>query len=164
MTVSAAQETGRVNLHATALVAHGSGVLVFGRSGAGKSSLALAVVERARLAGRFALLVADDRVWLSAVAGRLVAEAPAAIAGLVEIRGCGPVPCGCERRAVIDRVVRLVDATDAPRVADEAATETLLGVSLPRLDLAVGESAGGARALLAWLDRPGGRLSGDSCP
>lgn len=154
-----AQETGRVNLHATALVAGGSGVLVFGRSGAGKSALALSAIDLARLAGRFATLVADDRVWLSVVSGRLVAEAPAAIAGLVEIRGCGPVPCPCEPRAVIDRVVWLVSAADAPRVADEAATEVLLGVSLPRLDLAEGESAGGARALLAWLDRPGGRLS-----
>ncbi|MCO5155404.1 MAG: HPr kinase/phosphatase C-terminal domain-containing protein [Aquamicrobium sp.] len=164
MTASATQDAGRVNLHATAIVAGGSGVLIFGRSGAGKSSLALAVIERARLAGRFAALVADDRVWLSAVSGRLVAEVPAAIAGLVEIRGCGPVPSPCEPRAVVDRVVRLVEATDAPRVADEAATEAILGVSLPRLDLSEGESAGGARALLAWLDRPGGRLPSGPCP
>lgn len=155
---------GRVNLHATALVAGATGVLVFGRSGAGKSSLALAAIDLARAGGRFAALVADDRVWVSAVAGRLVAEAPAAIAGLVEIRGCGPVPCPCEPRAVIDRAVRLVDAAGAPRVADEAATETILGLALPRLDLAECRSAGGARALLAWLDRAGGRLPGNSCP
>jgi len=167
MTASGAPEAevdGRVNLHATALVAGASGVLVFGPSGAGKSSLALATVDLARLRGRFAALVADDRVWVSPVAGRLVAEAPAAIAGLVEIRGCGPVPSPHEPRAVIDRVVRLVDAAEAPRVADEAATETILGISLPRLDLAARESAGGARALLAWLDMAGGRFPGASCP
>ena len=56
-------------------------------AGPGKSSLALAVVEHFRLRGRFAALVADDGVWLSVAAGRLVAEAPQAIAGLVEIRG-----------------------------------------------------------------------------
>lgn len=143
---------GRVNLHATALVASGTGVLVLGRSDAGKSSLALAAIDLARAGGRHAALVADDRVWLRAASGRLIADAPAAIAGLVEIRGCGPVACSHEPRAVIDRVVRLVAADDAPRVADEAATETILGLALPRLDLAERQSSGGARALLAWLD------------
>ena len=167
MTASGAPEAevdGRVNLHATALVAGASGVLVFGPSGAGKSSLALAAIDLAHHHGRFAALVADDRVWVSLAGGRLVAAVPAVLAGLVEVRGCGPVATRHEPRAVIDRVVRLVEAAEAPRVADEAATETILGISLPRLDLAARESAGGARALLAWLDMAGGRFPGASCP
>lgn len=143
---------GRVNLHATALVAGGAGVLVFGPSGAGKTSLALAAIAMEQALGRFAMLVADDRVWLSVAAGRLVAEVPEAIAGLVEIRGLGPVDILAERRAVIDRVVRLVPRAQAPRVAGEGALdEPLPGIRLPRLDLPEHAIEGGARALCAWL-------------
>ena len=150
---------GRVNLHATALVASGVGILVFGASGAGKTSLALAAIAMERARGRFAALVADDRVWLSVAAGRLVAEVPQPIAGLVEIRGLGPVAIAAERRAVIDRAVRLVPRAEAPRVAGEAAVEPVLGIALPRLDLAENEVEGNARALCAWLEPGSDRLS-----
>jgi len=145
---------GRVNLHATALVAGAAGVLVFGPSGAGKTALALAAIAMERARGRFAMLVADDRVWLSVAAGRLVAEVPEPIAGLAEIRGLGPVPVAAERQAVIDRVVRLVPRAQAPRLAgDGAFDEPLPGIRLPRLDLPEHEIEGGARALCAWLER-----------
>ena len=49
-------------VHATAIVIGETGVLIRGRSGSGKSSLALALVARVRLAGGFAAFVADDRV------------------------------------------------------------------------------------------------------
>ena len=151
---------GRINLHATALVADGQGVLVFGPSGAGKTALALATIAMAHAQGRFAMLVADDRVWLSVAAGRLVAEAPEAIAGLAEIRGLGPVAVAAERRAVIDRVVRLIPRAQAPRLAgDGARDEPVPGVLLPRLDLAEREIEGGARALCAWLRRADSSLS-----
>lgn len=151
---------GRVNVHATALVAGGAGVLVFGPSGAGKTALALAAIAMERAQGRFAALVADDRAWLSLAGGRLVAAAPEAIAGLVEIRGLGPVAVAAERRAVIDRVVRLVPRPQAPRLAGEGAfDEPLPGIRLPRLDLPEREIEGGARALCAWLRQPHGSLS-----
>src|SRR6185437_7376254 len=50
-----------------------------GKSGAGKSDLAL------RLIGRGAVLVSDDRCELSVERNRLVARAPRAIAGLLEL-------------------------------------------------------------------------------
>jgi len=142
----------RVNLHATAIVAAGLGVLILGPSGAGKSSLALTVIALLQAQGRFAALIADDRVWVSAVGGHLVAEVPRPIVGLVEIRGFGPASIAHERRAILDRAVRLVSREQAPRVAVEDAVETMLGVALPRLDLAEGDAAGAARALVAWLE------------
>lgn len=158
----AGETGGRVNLHATAVVAGAAGILILGPSGAGKSSLALALIGLFRARGRFAALVADDRVWVAAAGGRLVAEVPELIAGLVEIRGFGPAPAAHERRAVLDRAVRLVPREAAPRVAVEDAVETVLGLALPRLDLAEGDAAGAARALAAWLApraaSPGGRL------
>lgn len=147
---------GSVNLHATVVVAGAAGVMILGPSGAGKTSLALALVEHFSVRGRFAALVADDGVWLKAVAGRLVAEVPAAIAGLAEIRGLGPVRRPHEPRAVIDRVVRLVPRAEAPRIAAEGASETVHGLALPALTLAEGDTAAAVRALAAWLDPEAG--------
>lgn len=152
-------DAGRINLHATAFVADATGVLILGPSGAGKSSLALSAIALLHAQGRFATLVADDRVWVSVAGGRLLAEAPQTIAGLVEIRGCGPVTIAHERRAILDRAVRLMRCEDAPRMAAEDVTETVLGVTLPRLDLAANEPAGAARALVAWLENPSNRAN-----
>ena len=57
--------------------------LLLGESGAGKSDLAL------RLIAAGAQLVADDRVELSVESNRLIARAPANLAGLIEIRNVG---------------------------------------------------------------------------
>jgi HPr kinase/phosphorylase len=97
---------GGSTVHATALVIDETGILVRGASGAGKTSLALALIARARAEGRFARLVADDRVALQLRHGRIVMRAPAAIAGLVEIRGAGigkiPVVESCLLRLIVD--------------------------------------------------------------
>ena len=68
-----------MQLHATCLARDDEGLLLLGSAGAGKSDLAL------RLLDHGFLLVADDRVDIEA--GR--ARAPAALAGLLEVRGLG---------------------------------------------------------------------------
>jgi len=77
-------------VHATAVAAPevtGSpdrAVLLIGPSGAGKSDLALRLLDRGWR------LVADDRVVLHADAkGRVLASAPAVLAGMIEARGLG---------------------------------------------------------------------------
>ncbi len=74
-----------VNIHATCLVVEKKGVLLLGKSGAGKSDLALRLIDEG------ARLVADDRVELYLARGRLKARAPKSIAGLMEVRGLGVV-------------------------------------------------------------------------
>ena len=59
--------------------------MIEGVPGAGKSSLALALVDRG------AVLVGDDGVLLELKANRLVAHPPPEIAGKLEIRGVGIV-------------------------------------------------------------------------
>lgn len=60
------------------------GILLRGPSGAGKSSAALSLIRQ--LGAR---LVADDRVILRPATAGLLAYAPPAIAGRVEVRGVG---------------------------------------------------------------------------
>jgi hypothetical protein len=74
-----------MNIHASCVAIGGAGVLLLGRSGAGKSDLALRLIDEG------AVLVADDRVLLSAKKGALHAGAPGTIHGMMEIRGLGIV-------------------------------------------------------------------------
>jgi serine kinase of HPr protein (carbohydrate metabolism regulator) len=140
----------RINLHATVVVANGTGLLIKGRSGSGKTSLALTLIDLCRARGSHACFVADDQVWLSVVNGRVVAHAPAEISGLVEMRGYGPALIAHEPRAVIDATITLVDPQDAPRVHLQE-SELQQGIILPKLTLAAANSAGSARAVLAWI-------------
>jgi hypothetical protein len=135
--------------HATALVMGDRGVLLRGHSGAGKSLLALLLVDRCKAAGRFACLVADDRVHLEAVAGRLVCSVPPAIAGLVEIRGSGPQPVDFERSAVLDLVVDLAEG--APRYPEQESV-VLEGVAVGYLALVAGDLLGALAAVLHRID------------
>lgn len=120
------------NHHATMVILGDRGVLLRGSSGAGKTALALALLDWAKAAGRFGRLVSDDQVLLSRSGGRILAEAPHAIEGLIELRGLGPVGIPFESRALVDLVVDLVDAASAPRF-QPGETVSLLGVALPSL-------------------------------
>jgi|KBSSwiStaDraftv2_1062776.scaffolds.fasta_scaffold66312_6 serine kinase of HPr protein (carbohydrate metabolism regulator) len=77
--VSAVSET----VHATCLSVEGCGVLLLGRSGSGKSDLALRLIDRG------ARLVSDDYTILSKIRGRLIATPPPSIKGKFEVRGIG---------------------------------------------------------------------------
>ena len=72
-------------LHAGCIAIGGRGVLIAGRSGSGKSDLALRLIDRG------ARLVSDDYTLVEARGGRLYARAPETIAGRMEIRGVGIV-------------------------------------------------------------------------
>jgi HPr kinase/phosphorylase len=76
-----------------------AGALLIAPSGCGKSALALALIETCPW--RRSALVADDAVILSTEAGAIVARAPEPIAGLIEIRGFGPVRVRAVERARI---------------------------------------------------------------
>jgi len=72
-------------IHATAVSIDGRGVLLLGASGAGKSDLALRLIDRG------AKLIADDRVDMIGDATKVMLSAPERIAGLIEVRGLGIV-------------------------------------------------------------------------
>ena len=119
-------------VHATCVAVGAAGVLIRGAPGAGKSSLALALIDAARRDGGHAALVADDRVRLEAVSGRLLATCPEALVGLIEIRGVGIR----EAPHLPETVIRLlVEFQPEPtRMPDEnAAIHMVEGVALPRL-------------------------------
>lgn len=121
------------DVHGTGIVVGGRGVLIRGASGAGKTLLALDLLDHAQGRGEAGLLVADDRVEIDGAGApdRLVMRPPQAIRGLVELRGRGLLAIPFAADAVVDLVVDLEDA-QLRMPEPEAFAVTLAGVSLPR--------------------------------
>jgi serine kinase of HPr protein (carbohydrate metabolism regulator) len=129
-------------IHASAVLVGARAVLIRGAAGAGKSSLALALL-RAGASGTFgfARLVGDDRVHLEAAHGRLLVRPAAALAGLIEVRGLGIRRVSFEPLAVVGLAVDL-EAADSERVpAAATAVAEIKGVAIPRLAVAPGADA-----------------------
>lgn len=63
----------------------GTGILIRGKSGVGKSETALGLIERG------AALVADDVVQIRNIGGEIIANAPELSRGYIEVRGLGIV-------------------------------------------------------------------------
>ena len=138
--------------HATAVAVRRRGVLLLGPSGAGKSDLALRLID----AG--ARLVADDQVVLSRDGERLLASAPPALAGRLEVRGIGILHLDGSRlwrRMPLALAVELASPEHIERLP-EPATRSFLGLALPLVRLAPFEASAGAQLQPA----PGGRAGG----
>ncbi|HEX8621161.1 MAG TPA: aldolase [Allosphingosinicella sp.] len=114
-------------LHASCVAIGGRAVLLAGRSGSGKSDLALRLIDRG------AALVSDDYTELRRSRGRLLARAPATIAGRIEVRGIGIL----EMPAAADVPVCLhADLERVPDRLPEAARIRLAGEDVPSVALA----------------------------
>jgi HPr kinase/phosphorylase len=86
-----------MRLHANCVSRVGHGVLLVGPPGSGKSDLTLRLIDRGFD------LVADDQVDIT----NLTASPPAALAGLLEVRGLGILRRPYVPRAVLCLVVRM---------------------------------------------------------
>jgi HPr kinase/phosphorylase len=119
-----------MTFHGGCAARDGGGVLLLGPPGSGKSDLLL------RLLGHGWTLVADDQVEVVAHGGSgLVARAPTALSGMLEVRGVGirtGLPVTPE--APLRLVVRLVPRAEVPRLP-ETGTWSHAGQALPALAL-----------------------------
>jgi serine kinase of HPr protein (carbohydrate metabolism regulator) len=120
-------------------------VLLRGQSGAGKSDLALRLIDAG---GR---LVADDQTHLARAGRALIATPPPALAGMIEARGVGIIelPRGqLLARAPVALLVDLVLPDQIERLP-EPAHETLHEVELPRFRITPFEASSVAKLRLA---------------
>lgn len=115
-------------IHQATCVAIGTrAVLIEGPPGSGKSSLALALIDRG------AVLIGDDAVTLHKEDGRLMASPPPNIAGLLEVRNLGLLAFPATAAVPVGLVLRL--DPDAPRFIDAADEARLAGIALPLIRL-----------------------------
>ena len=120
-----------LNIHATGLVLDGTGLILRGPSGSGKSLLALDLIEQWQARGLPALLVSDDRVVIVAEGGELRMRPARNIEGLIELRGRGIVRRPFATEARLHLVIDLVETLERMLEEDALVTE-LGGVTLPR--------------------------------
>jgi serine kinase of HPr protein (carbohydrate metabolism regulator) len=105
----------------------GRAVLIEGRPGAGKSSLALALIDRG------AVLVGDDGVLLHSDGTALFASPHPRIAGKLEVRNLGIIDMPSVAAAPVALVLALDEG--APRYVSGAETAIRAGVPLPLIRL-----------------------------
>ena len=114
-------------VHAGAVAIGGRAVLIGGRSGQGKSDLALRLIDRG------AALVSDDYTFIRRVEGRLLASAPATIEGKIEVRGIGILEFPAERDVPVSLFVDLDQLPE--RLPVERESRIFAGVSVPAIGL-----------------------------
>lgn len=144
-------------IHGTCLAIGEDGVLLLGQPGSGKSDLALRLIDQpgGGLSGnmRGTRLVADDQVSIRRLGEGLIASAPAALAGRLEIRGLGIATLAALPQATLRLAVRLTPAPGIERLPDLAAARIdILGIALPLILLDPGQASAPAR-LRAALDQ-----------
>jgi serine kinase of HPr protein (carbohydrate metabolism regulator) len=133
--------TAAATIHASAVLVGARAILIRGRAGSGKSRLALALLQAEQGALRFARLVADDRVQVEPVHGRVLARPASALAGLIEVRGLGIRRLPYEPVAVVGTVVDL-GLAKADRLPDPVNQQAeIAGIAIPRLGVADGDDA-----------------------
>lgn len=140
-----------LTLHASCVAIAGAAVLLRGPSGAGKSDLAL------RLLDAGAGLVADDQTRLLRDGDRLIASAPPALRGLLEVRGLGPVAHACIGSMPVALLIDLVPRGDVPRLP-EPRFENFLDIKLPCLSLHAFEASAAVKVKWALARAVAGTL------
>lgn len=104
-------------IHGTVIDVAGSGVVLMGPSGSGKSDLALRLIDRG------ATLVADDQFYTRPSRRGLVAFAPDNLYGLFEVRGLGVQSISAIKTTILQLVVNIVAESDVPRIPEPVLSE-----------------------------------------
>ncbi len=128
-------------VHATSVAIGGRGILLCGASGAGKSDLALRLIDRG------AMLISDDYTIVQRSGGQLIASPPATIAGKMEVRGLGVVDMPHVREARLALVIDLAQHID--RMPDDPDEWLIAGARLPVIRLSPFEASAPIKVELA---------------
>ena len=146
------------NLHGTVIALGGIGILIRGPSRSGKSALALSTLRRAEMLGLDAVLVSDDQVFIEVRDGRVVAVAPAAIRGLIEISGVGILREASLDQVALGLVVDLCEPEVIHRLPGTMMTE-IAGIDLRLIVLPARQAAFSADVLVSLAQGGSGSLT-----
>lgn len=129
--------SGEVLANVTAVAIGGRALLIEGPSGSGKSSLALALIDRG------AALIGDDAVTIGARGGLAWASPPPNTGGMIEVRNVGVVELPTTEAPIL---LMLTLGPDAPRFPMEIGHRVLVGLEIPLLPFRAGDAAQAVRA------------------
>ena len=120
-----------INVHATLIDYNGKGILLTGKSGSGKSDVALRMIM-----DKGAKLVGDDRIMLNRDGNAVLGKAPDILAKKLEVRNVGIVEIEniTEEVEVCLCVELCKDKTSLDRLPQNKYID-ILGVDIPQIEL-----------------------------
>ena len=131
------------SLYGVMMNIYGRGIMITGKSGIGKSELALDLINRGHM------LVADDRIDVTRVHTSIMCTAPKLLKRMLEIRGLGIVDVtrmfGANaylNKCQLDFVIKLVkynEDMDQDRLNPINETRNILGLDVPMLTIPITE-------------------------
>ena len=131
------------NVYGVMMNIYGRGIMITGKSGIGKSELALDLINRGHM------LVADDRIDVTRVHNSITCTAPNLLKRMMEIRGIGIVDVtrmfGANaylNKCQLDFVIKLVkydESIDSDRLNPINDTIDILGLQIPMLTIPITE-------------------------
>lgn len=130
-----------LHTHGTTVEVKGKAVLILGKPGMGKSSLALQLIDRG------GLLVADDQTFLSPENGVIFARAPATLRGCMEVRGVGICTFPYTEKSRLALCVEICDE-NAPERLPESLFFEYYEVKIPFLKLIKNDPLGAIKVEL----------------
>lgn len=128
-------------LHGTTVEFNGHGLFITGASGAGKSDLAIRLIDRG------AVLVSDDYTEVKSTRNTLTATVPKNIKGKIEAYGIGIIDAKNKDQTTINLVINLVDTDKLERMPKDD-TVTIEGISLPQIYLCAKHASAVAKLCL----------------
>lgn len=134
-------DSEQMNMHATAVAITGAGLMICGKSGSGKSDLALRLIDRG------ATLISDDYVDISRANEELFLSPPANLAGKLEVRSLGIIEKDHLSGIPLKLIVKLDESPD--RFPMDKQTMILLGITIPFCTLDAMENSAALKAELA---------------
>jgi HPr kinase/phosphorylase len=129
-------------LHGTCVEINGKAVLMTGKPGVGKSSLALQLIDRG------AVLIADDQTLVKLEEGILMTSPPPSLKGLLEVRGIGICPFPYREQSPLALCVDICEEKGTERLPEPTFIE-YHGVKVPCLKLTKNDPLGAIKVELS---------------
>lgn len=131
----------KTTMHGVMVDYRGIGILIMGKSGAGKSETAIGLLEKG------GALVADDMVHIKGIGGELIASSPELSRGFIEMRGIGIINVAnlyglsaIRPQKRLDMVVTLkgqADLNEVDRLGIKRKKLEVLGLKIPNVEIPV---------------------------
>lgn len=129
-------------LHATMLTVFGEGIAIIGKSGIGKSELALELINKNHL------FIGDDAIDVISFAGQVLAKAPSMSRDFIEVRGVGIINAkdmfgvqSIVKQHSLDLIIELVNLNDVissiDRLGNNYEKMKICNVEIPKLQVPV---------------------------
>ncbi|MBK1834079.1 HPr(Ser) kinase/phosphatase [Roseibacillus ishigakijimensis] len=144
-------------MHGVMVDYRGIGILLTGKSGAGKSETAIGLLEKG------AALVADDMVHIQSIGGELIASSPELSRGYIEMRGIGIINVANlyglsairpqKRLDIIITLKSQADLNEVDRLGIKRKRREIFGIKIPTVEIPVAPGRDTARLVsVAALD------------